>query len=180
MYTQYFDIDFRPATLKDFYDCMDIIDSARQQMIDSGLHQWSEGYPSEDDILNDINNGVGCVLTINKQVAVYGAVVLNGEPQYQALNGKWITDGDYYVIHRFATRPEFQREGLAQAFIKKVKGLCEVEKVHSIKVDTHIKNIRMVSLLNSMGFCYCGVVDYGDRDKRVAFEYVTVNLALEE
>lgn len=172
--TTHFNTNFRAATLRDYHDCVEIINKARQQMIDSGLHQWSEGYPSEDDILNDINNGVARVLAIGNKIAVYGAVILNGEPHYDMLQGKWQTNGNYYVIHRFATLPEFQREGLAQTFIKRVKGLCEVERVPSIKLDTHIKNFKMVNLLSSMGFCYCGVVDYGTRGIRVAFEYVTL------
>lgn len=172
-------LNFRAATLRDYYDCVEIINKARQQMIDSGLHQWSEGYPSEDDILNDINNGVAQVITIEGKAVVYGAVILNGEPQYEALQGKWQTNGNYYVIHRFATLPEYQREGLAQTFIKKVKSLCEVERVPSIKLDTHVKNFKMVHLLASMGFCYCGIVDYGSHGKRVAFEYVTLNLGEE-
>lgn len=172
---KHFDIDFRAATLKDFEECMDLINQARQQMIESGLHQWTGGYPSESDILADINNGVAQVLTIDKKIAVYGAVILNGEEKYNSIQGTWKTYGNYYAIHRLATLPELQREGFAQVFIKKVKGLCEVECIPSIKVDTHIKNLKMVKLLSSMGFCYCGTVDYGARGKRIAFEYVTLN-----
>lgn len=145
-------------------------------MIDSGLHQWNDGYPSGDDVLNDINNGVAHVLTIDNEIAVYGAVILNGEPCYDTIAGNWQTNGNYYVIHRFATLPEFQREGLAQKFIRCVRGLCEVEQVPSIKVDTHIKNFKMIGLLSSLGFCYCGIIDYGTRGTRAAFEYVTLNM----
>ncbi len=42
---KHFDIDFRAATLKDFEECMDLINQARQQMIESGLHQWTGGCP---------------------------------------------------------------------------------------------------------------------------------------
>lgn len=169
-------IDFRVATLRDYTDCVNIINLARKQMMESGLHQWNEGYPSEDDILNDINNGVARVLTIDRKIAVYGAVILNGEPRYENLDGKWLTNGNYYVIHRFATHPDLQREGYAQKFIKSVKGLCEVECVPSIKLDTHAKNFKMINLLSSMGFCYCGCIDYGEHHgKRLAFEYMTIN-----
>lgn len=168
-------IDFRVATLRDYTDCVNLINQARKQMIASGLHQWSDGYPSEDDILNDINNGVARVLTIDKKIAVYGAVILNGEPCYEKIDGKWQTNGNYYVIHRFATHPALQREGYAQKFIKSVKGLCEVEKVPSIKLDTHVKNFKMINLLSSLGFCYCGTIDYGAHGMRVAFEYMTIN-----
>lgn len=167
-------IHFRVATLRDYDACVEIINKARQQMIDSGLHQWSKEYPSEDNVLDDINDGVARVLTIDGKVAVYGAVALNGEPRYDDIQGNWQTHGNYYVIHRFATHPNLQREGFAQTFIKKVKSLCEVERVPSIKVDTHIQNIKMINLLSSMGFCYCGIIDYGAHGKRVAFEYVTL------
>lgn len=170
----YYTINFRVATLRDYDACVEIINKARQQMMDSGLHQWTKEYPSEDNVLDDINNGVARVLTIDGKVAVYGAVILNGEPQYDNIQGKWQTNGNYYVIHRFATHPNLQREGFAQTFIKKVKSLCDVERVPSIKLDTHIQNFKMINLLSSMGFCYCGIIDYGAHGKRVAFEYVTL------
>lgn len=81
------------------------------------------------------------VLTVNDQIAVYGAVVLNGEPAYEFLEGKWLTNSNYYVIHRFATLPKLQREGYARIFINKVCSLCEVEHVPSIKVDTNYDNL---------------------------------------
>ena len=172
----YKNIEFRTATLRDYDACLNIINKARTQMIDSGVHQWNDGYPSGDDVLNDINNGVAHVLTIDNEIAVYGAVILNGEPCYDTIAGNWQTNGNYYVIHRFATLPEFQREGLAQKFIRCVRGLCEVEQVPSIKVDTHIKNFKMIGLLSSLGFCYCGIIEYGTRGTRAAFEYVTLNM----
>lgn len=171
----YKNIEFRTATLRDYDACLDIINKARRQMMMSGLHQWNDGYPSGDDVLNDINNGVAHVLTINNKIAVYGAVILNGEPRYDDIQGQWLSTGNYYVIHRFATLPELQREGYAQKFIRSVKGLCEVERVPSIKVDTHLKNYKMVGLLSSMGFSYCGTIDYGAHGMRVAFEYITLN-----
>lgn len=170
-------IEFRVALLKDFDECWLLINKARQKMILSGLHQWTEDYPSEKDILNDINNGVARVIIFGGKIAVYGAVILNGEPKYDYIMGKWQTEGNYYAVHRLATHPDFQREGLARTYIKQVQGLCEVERIPSIKVDTHIKNIKMIRLLSSMGFCYCGTIDYGSRGKRVAFEYVTMNIA---
>ena len=100
--------------------------------------------------------------------------MLNGEPAYEFLKGKWLTNSNYYVIHRFATLPKLQREGYARIFINKVCSLCEVEHVPSIKVDTNYDNLPMVSLLSSMGFCLCGQVSYGERGLRFAFEKITM------
>ena len=41
--------NFRPAYIKDFAACWKVIDQARQSMIESGRHQWTEEYPSEKD-----------------------------------------------------------------------------------------------------------------------------------
>ena len=49
--------DFRPAYIKDFEACWNIIDQARRSMIASGRHQWTNDYPAEHDIKDDINNG---------------------------------------------------------------------------------------------------------------------------
>lgn len=49
--------NFRPAYIKDFAACWKVIDQARQSMIESGRHQWTEEYPSEKDIRKDIENG---------------------------------------------------------------------------------------------------------------------------
>lgn len=45
--------NFRPAYIKDFAACWKVIDQARQSMIESGRHQWTEEYPSEKDIRKD-------------------------------------------------------------------------------------------------------------------------------
>ena len=140
--------DFRPAYIKDFEACWNIIDQARRSMIASGRHQWTSDYPAEHDIKEDINNGNAYVLTVDGEVAVYGAVILNGEPQYDFIDGDWLTTGDYYVIHRFATLPKYQREGLARIFIN--------------------------GLLSKMGFSICGRINYGNRGMRFAFEKLTI------
>ena len=54
--------NFRPAYIKDFTACWKVIDQARQSMIESGRHQWTEEYPSEKDIRKDIENGNAFVL----------------------------------------------------------------------------------------------------------------------
>ncbi len=167
-------IDFRAAWMKDFDGCWRVIDGARHQMIASGRHQWTNDYPSKEDIKNDLNNGNAYVLTVDERIAVYGAVILNGEPRYEFLDGKWITYGNYYVIHRFATLPELQREGFAKIFLQKTNSLCEMEHVPSIKVDTNFDNLPMINLLSSLGFCICGNVNYGERGSRFAFEKVTI------
>lgn len=170
------EIDFRTALMKDYDACWNVINKARQQMIESGRHQWTAEYPSSQNIMDDINNGNAYVITVDGTIAVYGAVILNGEPTYDFIDGKWSTNGNYYVVHRLACLPGYQHAGLAKVFLKKLSSLCEVEKVPSIKVDTNHDNMPMIHLLSVMGYCYCGTVSYGAHGKRLAFERVTLPL----
>ena len=46
----------RKSTCYDLPTLMEIYREARQIQLDSGnLHQWKEGYPSEDIVLSDID-----------------------------------------------------------------------------------------------------------------------------
>ncbi len=38
----------------------------------------------------------------HRNVIAYGAVVFDGEPAYDAIEGAWLTDGEYVVLHRMA------------------------------------------------------------------------------
>lgn len=163
-------IEFRTAYMKDFAECWEVIDLARQQMISQGRHQWTNDYPSQQNITNDLNNGNAYVLTVDDKIAVYGALILNGEPQYEFLDGKWLTNGNYYVIHRLATHPMFQGKGLASIFLTKANSYCEMEKVPSIKIDTNYDNLPMITLLSKLGYSICGRVNYGNHGMRFAFE----------
>ena len=167
-------IDFRTAYLRELEDCWNVIEEARSLMNANGSTQWTSEYPSKQDIMEDLNNGNAYVVTVDGKIAVYGAVVLNGEPQYEFLEGKWLTDGNYYVVHRLATLPEFQGRGLAKEFMRHVNSLCQVEEVPSIKIDTHANNRPMIHLLSTLAYSICGRVNYGKRGMRFAFEKLTM------
>ena len=95
--------DFRPAYIKDFEACWKIIDQARRMMIASGRHQWTLEYPSEKDIEKDINNGNAYVLTVDDEVAVYGAVILNGEPKSMDNQWRLLCNSSLCHTHKIST-----------------------------------------------------------------------------
>ena len=130
----------------------------------------------QEDIANDIRNCAYIEKTHEMDWLIENKKNLFGYRAHIAVFKLHNTkDGDYYVIHRFATLPSFQREGLARIFISKVNSMCEVEKIPSIKVDTNFDNTPMINLLSSMGFCICGRVNYGgNRGQRFAFEKLSI------
>ena len=101
----------------------------------------------------------------------YGAVVFEGEPAYEAIDGRWLTDLRYVMVHRLAVAEEQLRRGLAREFMRRVEQLALRRGCGSFRVDTNFDNSLMLGLLASSGFVRCGEIHYGP-ERREAFEKV--------
>ena len=93
-------------------------------------------------------------------VVAYGAVVFDGEPAYDAIEGAWLTDGDYVVLHRMAVADGEKGRGVATEFMRRVEAMACGRGTGSMRVDTNFDNRTMLRLLDRTGFSYCGKVVY--------------------
>lgn len=146
-----------------------IILQAKEQMRQMNSRQWQDGYPSVENITGDIENGYGYVLCDETGVIAYAAVIFNGEPAYSLINGKWLTDAAYVVVHRLAVADEAKNKGMATLFMQKVEELSRRTGIHSFRVDTNFDNRYMQKILFALDFTYCGEIVY-DENKRQAYE----------
>ena len=161
----------RYTKLEDIERVMEIIKQAQQYFKEKGINQWQNGYPNEEVINNDIENGESYVMLDENNIIATTVISFTKEKSYEnILDGKWITNGDYGVIHRIAVDNTHKGKGLSHKIIKYAEEVCKQNNIHSIKVDTHEDNILMQSLLKKNGFEYCGIVYLEDGGKRVAFE----------
>lgn len=178
----------RKAQRADYPVLMEIFHKARQIMRASGnLDQWNDSYPSQDIILNDIDNGY-CVLlcecseTDGKETVIATMSFIPGpDPTYSYIekgpwdttqspsNGSWIDDRPYYVIHRIAVAEPGHNAAKALldwgfAYIK------ENDAAHSIRIDTHRDNVIMHHILRKYGFDLCGVIYLASGAPRDAYQ----------
>lgn len=135
-----------------------IIQYAIEQRKQDGSDQWQQGYPNQATIQEDMDKGYAFVVEENETVLLYAAVIFDKEPAYENIKGKWLTDGDYLVLHRVAASPLAKGKGIATKFFKMVEELCVENNVHSIKVDTNFDNIPMLKILEKLSYHYCGEV----------------------
>ena len=142
-------MNFRKSTKSDVSKIMEIVKQAQEYFKSQGIDQWQNNYPNDEVINNDINNGESYVMLDGDDIVATTVISFAKEKSYEnILDGKWITNGDYGVIHRIAVENTHKGKGL----------------------DTHEDNILMQSLLKKNGFEYCGIVYLEDGGKRVAFE----------
>lgn len=161
----------RKATLAEIPIIWEILQQAIEQRRKDGSNQWQNGYPNEQTIHDDINNGYGYVLVENEEIFSYGAIIFGIEPAYNELKGKWLTNEDYVVVHRVATSEAVKGKGIATHLFKLIENICIEQNIYSIKVDTNFDNIPMMRILNKLGYTYCGEVLYNGFPRK-AYEKV--------
>ena len=102
-------------------------------------------------------------------IIAYGAVVFDGEPAYEALEGKWLTDGPYVLVHRIAVADGERGKGVAAEFLRHVEEMARERGIGAFRIDTNHDNHPMLRLLERTGFTPCGKVVYRSGE-RLAFE----------
>ncbi len=149
----------------------DIIQYAIERRRQDGSTQWQDGYPNPDSIRSDYDNGYSYVVVDDGVLLAYGAIIFDVEPAYNAIEGDWLTNGDYAGVHRVAASPLAKGKGVATFFFNELENVAKANGVYSIKVDTNFDNGPMLHILDKLGYTYCGEV-YFRGSARKAFEKV--------
>lgn len=162
---------FRKATQADEMPIWEILQAAILRRRADGSDQWQDGYPNPDVVHNDVEMGYGYVLADKgtDEIAGYCALLVNLEPAYADIEGKWLSDGDFVVYHRVAISEKHLGKGLAREMLNAIEQFALSLDIKSLKVDTNFDNAGMLSLLSKLGYVYCGEV-YFRGAARKAFE----------
>lgn len=162
---------FRQATADDLAQIWEILKKAIQRRKEDGSNQWQDGYPNPSVIQSDIAKGAGYVLADGDCIAGYCAIMINDEPAYAGINGKWLTEGDFVVYHRVAIAENYLGKGLAQKMLSHIEDFALNNNINSLKVDTNFDNKGMLNILDKMGYVYCGEVVFRGAPRK-AFEKI--------
>lgn len=152
------------ATLSQLPAIMAIYERARVFMAQSGNpDQWGTAYPPEEMIRQDIVTGK-CYVNLEEQTirAVF-YFAIEEDPTYGYIEGTWLNDAPYGVIHRIAVG-ESGRGAAAECF------RFAYSKCPNLRIDTHEKNIPMQRCLAKNGFTRCGIIYLEDGDPRIAYQ----------
>lgn len=162
---------FRKADQIDADQIWDILHQAIQRRKQDGSKQWQDGYPNPDIIQKDIEKGVGFVLSHGEKIIGYSAVMINDEPTYADIEGEWLTNRDFVVVHRVAISEDYLGKGLAVQMLKHIEQYAINNSINSIKVDTNFDNPAMINIFEKLGYIYCGEVYFRGSPRR-AYEKV--------
>ena len=159
----------RKADLTDMLGIWKILQQAIARRKEEGSNQWQDGYPNPDSIEHDIKNNYGFVLESATEILGYAALIFEIEPAYEIIEGKWLSNQKYLVVHRVAVSNQHAGQGIATLIFKEIEKVALSKNISSIKVDTNFDNIPMLKILEKLEYSYCGEV-YFRGSARKAFE----------
>ena len=157
----------RKSTINDLPSILKLIQDGRQKMISEGnITQWTNGHPSNEQIISDIRKGVSHIIideSTHQPIATF-ALIEGPDPTYaQIYDGQWLDSLPYYVIHRVASAPGVH--GIMRMVLEYAFSFTD-----TIRIDTHQDNRTMRALLQKYGFTYCGIILLENGDPRLAYQ----------
>ncbi|MCL2408069.1 MAG: GNAT family N-acetyltransferase [Oscillospiraceae bacterium] len=154
----------RKTTLADLDTVCRIYDEGRAIMRRSGNQdQWGNNHPPRTLIEQDIQAGKSYVCVSEDEILCVFYFNIERDPTYAKIDGAWLNDNPYGVVHRIAR--SFQAKGAGAFCLEWCFKQCG-----NLRLDTHTNNAPMRQLLDKLGFTYCGIIWIENGDERLAFQ----------
>ncbi len=129
----------RRAIILDLDQLHVLTKSCAKNMIDNGIFQWNEKYPSREVLQKDIE--LGQIWKFEVKGIIVGIIVLTEIEDDEYLNVKWLTENyKNLYIHRLAVHPNFQGKGFAQKLMDFAEDYAKENEYKSIRLDTFSQN----------------------------------------
>lgn len=154
-------MEIRKASAQDLDQIMQIYENAKTFMRENGnKDQWGDDYPSRELIAQDLDDMYLCMS--ENQIACVFYYKKGEDEEYRQINGKWLNEEPYGVVHRVASA----------GIVKGAASYCldwAYSQIPNLRMDTYRDNIPMQKLLEKCGFQYCGFFERLGTDKWMAY-----------
>ncbi|MFI3238447.1 MAG: N-acetyltransferase [Lachnospiraceae bacterium] len=154
----------RQAKMIEIETIMGIYETAREYMRTHGNPtQWGTTEPLREWIVDDIEKGD--LYVIEEEGELHGVFyfIIGKDKQYSVIDGAWLNDDTYGVIHRVAS------DGSVKGLVSQAVAFC-FTKINNLRIDTHADNVTMQRAVERLGFHKCGIVYMQDNTERIAYQ----------
>ena len=141
----------RHAKLPEIKDILKVTRACAQKMVNNGIYQWNEHYPTEQAFLDDLKRDE---LYVNEHHGqIIGAIVISTHMDEEYIPIKWLTpNGKNTYIHRVCIHPEFQGKGFAQTMMDFAEDYSKSNGFDSVRLDTFSQNKRNQQFYEQRGY----------------------------
>lgn len=157
----------------DLEHLLTITKSCAKHMIENGILQWNEYYPSKEVFENDILLDQIWKLEIDKEII--GIIVLSKIEDDEYENVHWLThNSNNLYIHRLAVHPNYQGKGYAQKLMDFAENYAIENKYTSIRLDTFSQNTRNQKFYKKRGYKKLGSIFFPKQSEHPFYCYELV------
>lgn len=156
-------MEIRMAERNDINEIFTIYVNAKKNLIENGIFQWTDNYPTLAIITEDIKNKFLYVLSINDEII--GAINISEEQEKEYEDINWLFDDrKILVIHRLVVHPKNQRKGYARELMNFAEHFAEKNGYTSIRLDAYSPNSRVIDFYKARAYCIRGEVHFPERN----------------
>lgn len=154
----------------DLEPLMQLTRACAKHMINNGIYQWNEHYPSKKAFQLDLEREELYVL--EKATALVGCVVLSIIKDEEYMPIQWLskTEQNLYV-HRLAVHPQFQGQGYAQKLMDFAEDQARQQGFESIRLDTFSQNPRNQEFYEQRGYQRLGNIYFPKQSEHPFYCY---------
>ncbi|WP_422861782.1 GNAT family N-acetyltransferase [Flagellimonas sp. W118] len=141
----------RYAKISEIDDIMTITRACADKMIQNGIYQWNEHYPTKSAFLKDLERKELYVKQYEGKVI--GAIVISTHMDDEYMPIEWLTpNGNSTYIHRVCIHPDFQGMGYAQELMDYAEAYSRENNFKSVRLDTFSQNKRNQRFYEQRGY----------------------------
>lgn len=141
----------RPAKISEIEDILSFTKACAAKMMENGIFQWNEHYPSKEAFLNDLERGELYVKL--HEGSIIGAIVISTFMDEEYVPIQWLTpNGNSTYVHRLCTHPDYQGKGFAQELMDYAESYSRSKGFKSVRLDTFSQNKRNQRFYEQRGY----------------------------
>lgn len=141
----------RHAKISEIPDILTTTRACAAHMIELGIYQWNDEYPSKEVFEKDIERNELYVLEESEKII--GTIVISTlmDSEYRPVT--WLTPNtNNLYIHRLSVHPGFQGKGYAQKLMDFAEHYAHKTKTISVRLDTFSQNKRNQKFYEARGY----------------------------
>lgn len=141
----------RCAKISEIPQILTIAKACASHMIEKGIFQWNDEYPSREAFAKDIQRNELYVLEENGEII--GTIVASTRMDAEYVPVVWLTPNTNNIyIHRLSVHPDYQGKGHAQKLMDFVENYAIENGFDSLRLDTFSQNSRNQRFYEARGY----------------------------
>lgn len=166
-------MELKLAKLKDKNLILQFYKDGSEKLKSEDIDQWQgKKMPNLNNFSSLLQNQELFILEDNLDIVGTVTIKKSDFDYENNMNGQWLTDDAYIAIHRVATGKEYRKKGYGRNILELCEDYARKNNIFSVRIDTHRNNKSMQSLIQKLGYTYCGIVYINGTDERFAYEKV--------